>query len=108
MKDLTISQLVLLLSIWRLGANAYGVTIRKNLVDLIGKKYPFGTLYSLLDQLYKKGYVEKQIGPPTNKRGGRRTILYSLSPEGQNALKAARKLQKIIWDGISEAAFDRK
>jgi len=106
MKELTLTQQVLLLSIWRLRDNAYGVTIRRNLMEMIGKKYPYGTLYSLLDQLYKKGYVEKSIGPPTHKRGGRRTILYSLSHAGRDALKAAHKLQKTIWGDVPEVAFD--
>ena len=56
MRELTMSQLILLLSVWRLEGNAYGVTIRKELARVTGRKYPYGTLYSLLDQLHKKDF----------------------------------------------------
>jgi len=109
MKELTMSQLILLLSVWRLEGNAYGVTIRKELAARVtGRKYPYGTLYSLLDQLHKKGCVAKSIGDPTNKRGGRRKILYHVTQAGQEALKTTRELQDIIWEGIPKGTFIRE
>jgi DNA-binding PadR family transcriptional regulator len=105
MKELTMSQLILLLSVWRLEANAYGVTIRKELARVTGRKYPYGTLYGLLDQLHKKGYVAKSIGDPSNKRGGRRKILYHVTRVGREALRTTRELQDIIWEGIPKGIF---
>lgn len=105
MKELTMSQLILLLSIWRLEGNAYGVTIRKELSRVTGRKYPYGTLYSLLEQLHKKGFVDKSIGDPTNKRGGRRKILYHVNRSGREALRASREIQDIIWEGIPKGIF---
>ncbi len=105
MKELTMSQLILLLSVWRLDVNAYGVTIRKELTRVTGRKYPYGTLYSLLDQLHKKGFVAKSIGDPTHKRGGRRKILYHVTQAGREALKKTRELQDIIWEGIPKGTF---
>ena len=108
MKELTMSQLILLLSVWRLEDNAYGVTIRKELARVTGRKYPYGTLYSLLDQLHKKGCVGKSIGDPTNKRGGRRKVLYHVTRTGREALQKTRELQDSIWEGIPKKAFIRK
>jgi DNA-binding PadR family transcriptional regulator len=54
-------------------------------------------LLSYLDQIHRKGYVSKSIGKPSPERGGRRKILYTLTPDGAKALKAAYKLQKVIW-----------
>jgi PadR family transcriptional regulator PadR len=105
MRELTMCQLILLLSVWRLKGNAYGVTIRKELARVIGRKYPYGTLYSLLDQLYKKGLVAKSIGDPTNKRGGRRKILYHVTRAGREALQTTRELQDVIWEGIPKGTF---
>ena len=107
MKELTMSQLILLISVWRLGDNAYGVTIRRELARVTGRKYPYGTLYSLLDQIHKKGYVAKNIGPPTDKRGGRRKILYTITKAGRQALQKTRELQDTIWEGIPDRAFTR-
>ena len=105
MKELTMSQLILLLSVWRLEGNAYGVTIRKELARVTGRKYPYGTLYSLLDQLYRSGFVAKSIGDPTHKRGGRRKILYHVTHAGREALQKTRELQDNIWKGIPKGAF---
>ncbi len=105
MKELTMSQLILLLSVWRLDDNAYGVTIRKELARVTGRKYPYGTLYSLLDQLHKKGCVAKSVGGPTQKRGGRRKILYHVTRTGREALRKTRELQDIIWEGIPDGTF---
>jgi DNA-binding PadR family transcriptional regulator len=105
MKELTMSQLILLLSVWRLKDNAYGVTIRKELARVTGRKYPYGTLYSLLDQLHKKGCVSKSIGGPTPRRGGRRKILYHVTQAGREAIQTTREIQDIIWEGIPKRAF---
>jgi PadR family transcriptional regulator PadR len=107
MKDLTLSEIIFLLGIWRLEENAYGMTIRKEIEQMTRKTYTYGTLYSTLDQLYKKGYVIKRAGPPTPERGGRSKIFYRLSPEGITALKAARQLQRAIWKGVPEFSLDK-
>jgi PadR family transcriptional regulator PadR len=107
MKDLTLSELIFMLAIWRLEKNAYGVTIRKHIAQVTKKTYTYGTLYSALDQLYKKGYVIKSAGPPTPERGGRSKIYYRLSLEGIRALKAARQLQREIWKGVPEFTLDK-
>ena len=107
MKNLTLSEIIFMLAIWRLEENAYGVTIRKHIAQVTGKIYTHGTLYSALDQLFKKGYVTKSVGPPTPERGGRSKIYYRLSPEGIKALRAARQLQREIWKGIPELTLDR-
>ncbi len=107
MKELTLSEIISLLAIWRLEENAYGVTIRKQIVKVTGKTYTYGTLYSALDQLFKKGYVIKSAGPPTPERGGRSKIFYKLTGEGIKALKASRELQEAIWKGIPKLALDK-
>ena len=107
MKDLTLSELIFMLAIWRLEDNAYGVTIRKQIAQVTGKTHTYGTLYSALDQLFKKGYVIKSAGPPTPERGGRSKIFYRLSSEGITALKVARQLQRAIWKGVPEFSLDK-
>ncbi len=107
MKELTLSEIIFMLAIWRLEENAYGVTIRKHIAQVTGKTYAYGTLYSALDQLFKKGYVIKSAGPPTPERGGRSKIYYRLSPEGIEALKAAHQLQREIWKGVTEFTLDK-
>lgn len=97
---------VILMAIWRLKSNAYGVTINKEVSERVNKNYSMGALYFTLDQLHTKGYISKSAGSPTPERGGRRKIFYELTPEGKNALLAVRALQNSLWDGISRVAFE--
>jgi PadR family transcriptional regulator PadR len=107
MKYLTKSEEILLLAIWRLKDNAYGVSIRKYVMELTKENMTYGTLYSSLDQLVKKEYVNKTIGDPTPERGGRRKIFYLVTPKGLEALRSARELTKVLWGGISDLAFGK-
>jgi DNA-binding PadR family transcriptional regulator len=97
MEDLTIYETIFLMVILRLGDNAYGVTIREEASKIKGRTLSYGTIYSYLDQLARKGYVTKNIGNPTAERGGRRKIFYRLSPAGKKAMKSAYHLQNTIW-----------
>ena len=106
MKELTKIEEILLLAIWQLKDDAYGVKIRQHVSKLLGKDFTYGNLYSALDQLDKKRYVIKTDGEPTPKRRGRRKIYYTVSPSGQKALKAAQELNELLWSGISKYAFD--
>jgi DNA-binding PadR family transcriptional regulator len=106
MNYLTKSEDILLLAIHHLKDNAYGVTIRKQVKQITGEEMTYGTLYSSLDQLVRKDYVEKTEGEPTPERGGRRKIYYSITPKGFNALKKSQKLTKNLWQDVSELSFE--
>lgn len=106
MKQLSTLELILLISIIRLGKDAYGVAIKKQVYDLTGNEMKYGTLYNSLDQLVRKRYVVTITGEPTSERGGRRKIFYSITNEGNKALKAAKELQNNLWGGISGYVLD--
>lgn len=106
MKELTKIEEILLLAIWRLKDDAYGVKIRQNVSQIIGKEFTYGNLYSALSQLAKKKYVQKTLGEPTPDRRGRRKIFYTVSASGMKALKAAREMNQKMWEDITDYAFD--
>jgi PadR family transcriptional regulator PadR len=106
-KDLTLNETALLLSILRLGEDAYGVAIKEDVSEFMSKRISYGTLYSYLDQLFRKGLISKSIGDPTPERGGRRKIFYKLTKKGIHALESAYELQKLIWERLSEVSFDK-
>ena len=105
MKELTRIEEILLLAIWRLKDQAYGVKIRQHVSDVLKKEFTYGNLYSALDQLAKKQFVTKTVGEPAPNRRGRSRIYYTVSSEGAKALKASREMQDTMWAGISKAAF---
>jgi DNA-binding PadR family transcriptional regulator len=106
MKELTKIEEILLLAIWQLKDDAYGVKIRQYVSEIMGKELTYGNLYSALSQLAKKKYVKKTLGEPTPDRRGRRKIYYSVSASGTKALKAARELNQKMWEKIPDFAFD--
>ena len=106
MKELTKIEEILLLSIWRLEDQAYGVKIRRHVSDIIGKDFTYGNLYSALNQLTNKKYVNKTAGESPPERRGRRRIYYKLSPRGFFALRAAYEMNERLWAGVSAPAFE--
>lgn len=102
MKDLTLYESVFLVAILCLGDNAYGINIRQDIRKRTHKSLSYGTLYSYLDQLFRKGLVERSVGEPTKERGGRRKVFYRITPRGGEALRAAHELHKSIWGALPE------
>jgi DNA-binding PadR family transcriptional regulator len=108
MIDLTKKEEILLLSIWRSNENAYGVLIQRKIKKLTGKEWNYGTLYAMLDQLVKKGMLEKIEGEPIPERGGRRKYYYKISQDGIDALQESFELHKALWKGIEGFALNGK
>ncbi|MFC2157064.1 PadR family transcriptional regulator [Acidobacteriota bacterium] len=102
MKELTLLEQMILAAIIALEEDAFGVSIRKRVEKLTGKRLMYGTLYNALDQLSRKRYVTKTQGTTSSARGGRPRIYYTLTSTGQNALQASYDLQQAIWESIPE------
>ena len=77
---------LLLLAILRLEDNAYGATIRRELIECADKDVAVGAIYTGLDRLEEKGFVESWMGEPTAKRGGRGKRIYRVTSVGRHAL----------------------
>lgn len=92
----TLNEYMFLASILALGDDAYGVAIREKSAELSGTKVSYGCLYSHLDQLHRKGWVAKRMGPPTPERGGRSKIFFTVTPTGLKGLRAFLAVQKSI------------
>lgn len=77
---------LILFALLRLGENAYGVTIRKEIEARTGRSISSGAVYTALERLEARGYVSSWLGEPTPERGGRRKKFYQLEPAGAKAL----------------------
>ena len=98
----------ILIAIWRLKDDAYGVTINKQVSDSLKKNYSMGALYFALDQLLRKGHVNKTIKHFYQEKGGRSRTYYTLTEDGKKALWEVIIYQKSLWKGIPETTFDVK
>ncbi len=92
----------LLLAITRLGENAYGVTIRKELKELTGSSVSHGAIHSTLERLEKQGLVDSNFSEPESVRGGRRKRLYTVRREGVEALRQINQINQELWSGVPE------
>jgi PadR family transcriptional regulator PadR len=106
MKDLNLTEEMILWAVWRLKDHAYGVTIRDYLIRKTGRRYPYGTLYSALAKLERLGCATKTVADPSPVRGGRSKNYYRITPSGIAALKAAFELKTSLWDKESVLALE--
>lgn len=107
MKDLSLTEEMFLLAVWKLKEDAYGVTIRQFVARETGRNYPIGTIYSALDKLARKGYLRKTVGDPTPERGGRSKNYYHITKNGIKGLKTAMELKNLLWDPQTEMALHK-
>jgi PadR family transcriptional regulator PadR len=102
MYELTRNEELILLSIWKLKNNAYGVTIRVDFKTVTGKALNYGSLYNTLYRLTQRGFVKTSESLPLRRQGGRRKILYTLTSRGEKALAEAQKVQKLAWGKVPD------
>lgn len=105
MRLLTRMEEIVLIAIWRLGDNAYGITIREAVAKATGEDFPLGAVYPFLSRLQKGGYVVTSTSRATPERGGRHKIMYRLTETGRAALATVQEVNRRAWDGIPDRAF---
>jgi PadR family transcriptional regulator PadR len=93
-----------LLAILRLGPSAYGVPIRHDISERLGRAVSVGAIYSALERLEGKGFVSSWTGGATAERGGRAKRFYRVEAPGVRALDAARVATRNLWAGLPEEA----
>jgi PadR family transcriptional regulator, regulatory protein PadR len=93
---------LLLLAILRLGADAYGLTIARELEERAKRRVSRGALYTTLDRLEAKGLVRWKIGPGTRERGGLPRRCYTVSARGIAALRASQQILQQMWRGLDD------
>jgi DNA-binding PadR family transcriptional regulator len=83
-------ELAVLVAVARLGEDAYGATVRRELSERAGRDYSVGAVYTTLDRLEGKGLVRSWRSDPTPVRGGRARRCFELTAAGRRALSASR------------------
>jgi DNA-binding PadR family transcriptional regulator len=93
-------ELAALLAVARLGREAYGVAIQRDLLDRTGRDHAPGAMYTTLQRLEDKGLLKSHTGDPLPVRGGRARRYYALTGAGARALREARRGEAALWAGI--------
>jgi DNA-binding PadR family transcriptional regulator len=89
-----------LLAVVRLGENAYGRAILKEVQTRLERDVAAGAVHATLERLERKRVVSSRLGSGTPVRGGRARRFYRLRPDGLRALNDARAAVDDLWQGL--------
>ena len=88
----------------KLGEDAYGAAIRREIEDATKRRCAVGALYTTLDRLEAKGLVKTWMGDPTPQRGGRPKRMVHVTAEGVQEAKSFFRAVSRASRGLSWAA----
>jgi DNA-binding PadR family transcriptional regulator len=100
-------ELMVLLALVRLGDDAYGVPISKELLRVAGREVALGSVYAALDRLEQKEFVSSTLGDPTPERGGRAKRYFRVTSKGLRALKMTRGALTRLWSAVPRLEEER-
>jgi PadR family transcriptional regulator len=93
-------ELAALLAVTRLGENAYGLAVRRDLTERTGRDYSVGAVYTTLQRLEDKGLLTSRTSDPLPVRGGRSRRHFALTGAGARALSDAQRHIASVWAGV--------
>jgi PadR family transcriptional regulator PadR len=85
----------------RLGDDAYGAAIRKEIEDATKRRCSIGALYTTLDRLEAKGFIKTWMGDPTPQRGGRPKRMVRVTAKGIQAASGFYAAVMRVSRGVS-------
>ena len=95
-------ELLVMLTIIRLGENAYGVPISQEIEQQTGRSVSYGTVYSTLERLQKKGLVASNLGDATPERGGRAKRYFRATSTGLRTVRETKQSLIRLWRDVRE------
>jgi DNA-binding PadR family transcriptional regulator len=99
-------ELILLLTILRLGHGAYGVPLSKELSLLRGSDVSVGSIYAALDRLELKGLISSRLGESSPERGGRAKRYFRVTAEGIRSVNETRRVLTKLWKTLPSTEGD--
>src|SRR5215470_10734105 len=91
---------IVLLAVMRLGQDAYGMTVRREIESTTGRDISIGAVYATLARLESKGFVKSRAGEPTAERGGRAKRYFRMTPDGEGALRNTHHIIQKMSAGL--------
>lgn len=93
-------ELAALLAVARLGDDAYGLAIRRDLAERLGREHSVGAVYTTLQRLEDKGLLTSRASDPLPVRGGRSRRCFTLTGAGARAVRDAERRAASMWAGV--------
>ncbi len=96
-------ELTILLAVARLGDQAYGLAVRRDVSARLARDYSVGAIYTTLERLETKGFVVSRRTEPLPTRGGRSRRQFRVSAAGQRAIRQAERVTISVWAGVGSS-----
>src|SRR5688572_25107258 len=87
-----------MLAVLRTGADAYGMTVRRELEDVTARDVTIGSVYVTLDRLEAKGLVTSARTTAPGESTSRR--VFSVTALGARSLAETRAVRDRLWQGV--------
>lgn len=107
MKFLSRPEELVLLTLWKMKEEPYGVNIRKYLSQMTDKYWSIGSVYVPLDRLETKDFVKSYLANPTPERGGKSKRYYEITEEGKKALEEIQQVYSLFWGDMPDLSKDK-
>lgn len=98
--QLSDSELLTLLAIFRLGEEAYGVALCQELTAMTGKSAAIASVYRTIENLESRGLVTSRLGEPSAERGGRAKRFVRVTQQGLRAIDSTRAALNRLWQDV--------
>ncbi len=99
---------LVLLTVAVLQEEAYGVAIKRELERRMKHRLSVGSVQSALKRLEEKGFLKSQLGEATQKRGGKRKRIYTISRYAQKVLTELKDIRSQLWESMPRLSVDFK
>lgn len=99
---------VVLLTVGVLHGNAYGVTIKDEIEQRLGRGVTIGALQITLRRLESKGYLKSKLGESTVSRRGRPKLLFEITAYGKKALEYTKGSRDELWNALPKLVLKLK
>jgi PadR family transcriptional regulator, regulatory protein PadR len=95
-------ELIVTLATLRIGDNAYGVPIAREIEESTGREAGIGSVYAALDRLERKGFVSSTVGEPAPERGGRAKRYFRVTNAGLRQIRQTREALVSLWQNLPQ------
>lgn len=95
---------LVLLTVAALQEEAYGVEIKRDLEKRLKERLSVGSIQSALKRMEQKGFLTSEFGEATQRRGGKRKRIYSVTLHGRKVLTEMNEIRAGLWNAIPQLA----
>ena len=99
---------IVLLTVGVLHGNAYGVTIKDEIEQRLGREVAIGALQVTLRRLESKGFLKSKQGDTNETRRGRPKLFFEITAYGKNALEYSKESRDELWKALPKLVLKLK